>query len=175
MPATVKPPRLPLSSSQKATRTAAALSILGFMAYAWSIVPNQSTPWAPFISGLRSLIGLPCPLCGGTRATHYILQGDWSSALYYNWIAFPAVFFGTLLALIWIAEAISNRRLLHLRFPRKVWFGPSIIACILLVWGAHIHDALSTPKPELVNTNGIYFKWAEMKKKQTQDKTDPTL
>ena len=49
---------------------------------------------------LRSITGLRCPTCGGTRALVSLLHGDFSNALKYNW--FVVVLLGYA-AVLWAA------------------------------------------------------------------------
>lgn len=77
-----------------------ALILFGY--FNW-LLPHQPC-------GFRSVTGLPCVLCGGTRATTALLHGDLHRAINLNAIAIPAVLLGiaAMTALAW--EAASGRR-----------------------------------------------------------------
>lgn len=45
----------------------------------------------PILCPYRALTGLPCPGCGLTRATHYLLRGDLATAWAYNPLLFLAM------------------------------------------------------------------------------------
>lgn len=59
----------------------------------------------------HQLTGLPCPLCGGTRATTALLHGDLSRAARLNAIAIPAVLLGITAIVLLLFEAATARRL----------------------------------------------------------------
>src|SRR3954454_7969897 len=46
--------------------------------------PVAVDPSGPVLCPFRTLTGLPCPLCGGTRAFVYAFNGD-GRFLHYNW------------------------------------------------------------------------------------------
>jgi len=107
----------------------------------------------PFPCGLHAMTGLPCPLCGGTRAVRATLQGDWGSAVYLNALAFPAVLAAVALLLVLLIESVSARRLINWRLlpDRAARFVPLLVALGILWWVPHTFLALARPKPELVN------------------------
>lgn len=148
-------PALPLSTSQKQSRVLGLLFIVGFLAYAFLLNPNWSvSAWA--LPDFRNVIGLPCLLCGGTRAMHFILHGDFQRALYYNWIAFPALASALVLVLVMSLEIARRRVLLPtVRLRTSQWILVGAVAVSL--WAHHVYDALHSPKPELLNEQGIFF------------------
>lgn len=105
----------------------------------------------------HNTIGLPCLLCGGTRAMHFILHGEFQQALYYNWLAFPALLVAAILALVMCLEVARQRVLLPI-----IRFNTSRVVVLVLVlaslWAQHVYDALSSPKPELLNQRGLFFR-----------------
>ncbi|NJK90532.1 MAG: DUF2752 domain-containing protein [Blastochloris sp.] len=149
-------PRLPLNPAQIQARIFGLLILIGFLILARFINPRHGSEF--ILSGFRRITGLPCPLCGGTRATHYLLQGNLEQTLYYNWLAIPSLLVALILIICWTAEIITRRILLpHFKVPVKVWF--LALPLLLLVWGIQIHSALNHPKPELLNARGLYFKF----------------
>ena len=76
------------------------LLIIGIAAV-YLIHPNDA-PWMPKCL-IHSLTGYECPTCGSTRAVHYFLHGEFSTALSYNpYMLFSIPFFiGVLLTTIY--------------------------------------------------------------------------
>lgn len=64
-------------------KIAIGLALIAALAMLTLIDPAQSVwmPKCPF----KLLTGLQCPGCGGQRAAHALLQGDFVGALRYNW------------------------------------------------------------------------------------------
>ena len=154
----VHAPALPLSAPQKQGRLIGILLILGFLTYAFFLNPDWRSPsWA--FPDFLNVIGIPCLFCGGTRATHFILHGDFQRALYFNWIAFPAVVAAVSLVLIMSIEVGRRRVLLPtVRLHRSQWVVLGTMAAFL--WGHHVYDALYSPKPELLNREGLFFRFS---------------
>ncbi len=152
----VRVPALPLSSSQKQTRLFGILLILSFLTYAFFLNPDWRSPaWA--FPDFLNVVGIPCLFCGGTRATHFILHGDFQRALYFNWIAFPALAVAVLLLIVMSLEVTRRRALLPaVRLGMSQWVVLSTAAAFL--WGHHVYDALYSPKPELLNQQGLLFR-----------------
>lgn len=150
-------PRLPLTHGQRQLRFLGILVITGFIVYAGFLNPEKPLLGKWGLSAFPKWTGLPCPLCGGTRATHYLLQGNLNKALYYNWLALPSLVFGLTLVATMALELLKGRVFLPgLRFSRK-WIFPGALL-FLAIWIVHVYNALHTPKPELLNTEGLYFK-----------------
>lgn len=149
----ISPPRLPLKPEQKWIRLISVLAILGFVAYAWLL--NPAAKGVSF-SGFKNIVGLPCPLCGGTRATHYLLAGNLPQVLYYNWLAIPSVLGAVFLISLFSLELITNKKLVIIPKPSKRFFILTIFL-LVAVWGYHVYDALSNNKTELLNLQGLYF------------------
>jgi Protein of unknown function (DUF2752) len=101
----------------------------------------------------KSSTGLPCALCGGTRATHALLRGDLSRALYLNMAALPAVVALVAAALVLAYEALRGRvtidwNALLLKFRSLL---PILVALFCAYWLLHLSAALLVPKSELVD------------------------
>jgi hypothetical protein len=101
----------------------------------------------------HSLTGLPCPLCGGTRAASALLRGDLDRTMHLNALAFPAVALLLLLAILCGVEAVRGRPFAdwvtwsrHLR-----WGIPLALLLLLLWWIPHLGHALRDSKTELLD------------------------
>ena len=101
----------------------------------------------------KGATGLPCPLCGGTRATQALLRGDFVRASYLNVAALPALVVLVASAMVLATEALRGRAVLHwgavLRRLRPLW--PALTVLFFLYWIAHLADAVRAVKPELVD------------------------
>jgi len=101
----------------------------------------------------HAMSGLPCPLCGGTRAACAILHGDLPSALRLNVTALPA-----LVALIGVGflcawETLRGRALADWTgvIQRNARWFPLVIPLLLVWWIPHLIGAIKDSKSELVN------------------------
>ena len=65
------------------------LLLIAFLLLLLWIDPAESV-WVPKCP-VKLLTGLDCPGCGGQRAVHAFLQGDFIGALHYNWFLLYAV------------------------------------------------------------------------------------
>ncbi len=155
-------PFLPLVPGGKTSRLI-FLSIAALLALKAWFLPHL--PFLPSSDLMRNLIGLPCPFCGGTRAMSCLLHGDWRGALYFNWIVFPVLLVGGSVIALIIYELLFNRQVLSPAkiTPRKLSF---FAALLLLLWGLQIGQALFTPKPELLNRNGLFFQFVSFPEKR---------
>ena len=70
-----------------------------------------SWPVCPFLT----LTGLPCPACGGLRATQDLLTGHFTAALSSNAYAVLTVLLGCLAYVAWLASAARGRHPTWLR------------------------------------------------------------
>lgn len=103
--------------------------------------------------GFRRLSGLPCAMCGGTRAASALIAGDWRQVFYLNALAIPVVAGMALGAGIALAECLRGRALLDWR-PWSRRLGKLLPLFLLLLagwWVLHVILALKTPKPELID------------------------
>ena len=114
---------------------------------------NPSLPALP--CGFKTLTGLPCLFCGGTRSACAALRGDFASSLYLNALSIPLLDFILLLAFTSALEIACGRPFADwqsLSKPfLKLW--PALILLLLVWWTVHLVSALRTPKPELLNPN----------------------
>jgi len=112
---------------------------------------HSSLPALP--CGFRSLTGLPCAMCGGTRSASALLSGDWRQALYLNALSVPVLFGALLVAGIALIETLRGRALAEWN-PWKRRLGQLLPVTLLLLlgwWIPHMLLALKTPKPELID------------------------
>lgn len=118
---------IPTSGRSRLTRWACAagtaavtLAGLGFVA---AVDPNSSTSPYPTCL-LKSLTGLDCPGCGGTRAMHSLLHGDLAGAADHNVIVFLVA---PVMAYMLVAYALSQFDV-HLPIPRlRPWMSWIVI------------------------------------------------
>jgi hypothetical protein len=144
----------PLRVEQRKSRAVASAIIVAMLAAAalLPLAPPSGFPGLP-VCVFKGATGLPCPLCGGTRATQALLRGDLSRALYLNVAALPAViaFVATAWVLAW--EALRGRTFgdwnALLRKLRSLL--PIMVALLCIYWLLHLMDALRDPKAELVD------------------------
>lgn len=111
--------------------TATALGVLALTA--WLIVRYQHLITLP-PCGMRTIIGLPCPSCGGTRSMAALAQLDLLGAVTFN----PAVpFIGALVLLLVIRDAWRGGQFRFERAPR-LWIYAAIFAInwAYLIWAA---------------------------------------
>jgi hypothetical protein len=102
-------PPVGLTRSFRRTRAAWALGALVLLlATALAPLPPPGGSLLP-TCGFRSLTGLPCALCGGTRSAQAVLRGDFARARTLNPLAFPAVGLIVVIGLIAGIEAWRGR------------------------------------------------------------------
>ena len=145
----------PLRLDQRKFRATAAAIIVAMLAGAAVLPlapPSRFSPGLPTCV-LKSATGLPCPFCGGTRATQALLRGDLARALYLNAAALPAVVTFVTAALVLGWEAMRGRAVgdwdALLRRLRSLL--PIMAALLCIYWLVHLMNALRGPKSELVD------------------------
>ncbi|MDX6765908.1 MAG: DUF2752 domain-containing protein [Candidatus Methylacidiphilales bacterium] len=102
--------------------------------------------------------GLPCPLCGGTRAMRALLLGDWSRALYLNPLAVLVVLGGLLWTAACLWEAWRGRALVPGWDQKLAPAGRWLVLLIVLYWIYHAGTAWWWPKEELLNRGGFLLR-----------------
>lgn len=137
-----------------------ALALLPGSALLLRALPSEGLPaWVPFSTSCGAITGLPCIFCGMTRALHFLFQGDFARALYFNWLAFPAVAALGALFLLVLAEVVSGHNLLtrlpRPRLTRRSFSG--MFAGLFLLWGLQVYLAVSQHKHELLNPAGPLY------------------
>jgi hypothetical protein len=144
----------PLRVDQRKSRAVASVTIVAMLVAAalLPLAPPFGFPGLP-VCVFKGATGLPCPLCGGTRATQALLRGDLSRALYLNVAAVPAVIAFVATAWVFAWEALRGRTFgdwnAFLRRLRS--FLPIMAALLCIYWLVHLMDALRAPKSELVD------------------------
>ena len=92
-----------------------------------------------------ALTGVPCPACGGLRATHDLLTGDVPAALSSNAYAVLTIALAALAYAAWLAAAARGRRVTWLRRSSLVgglWAGGLVVFGLL-----RLLPALSVLRP----------------------------
>ncbi len=135
---------------------AGALFTLAVGALLLRALPPASFGWLRPTCG--AVTGLPCIFCGTTRALHHLLAGDFSRALYFNWLAFPVALAGLLLGFK-LALELALRRQLSLGgnfrlTPRQLAGG---LAGLVALWIFQVALALAGGKHELLNPAGPLY------------------
>jgi hypothetical protein len=94
----------------------AAAGLVG-VAAAWPVLPHP-----PFVCPLRAITGVPCPLCGMTRACVAAVHGHLATSLAFN----PA---GVLVVLAALVALVRPQWLTRLRAPAWV-----LLAAFAALW-----------------------------------------
>ena len=137
---------------------AGLLALLG-LAFVFLAI-HSALPSLP--CGFRSVTGLPCAMCGGTRSASALIAGDFTQALYLNALALPVLAGMLLGGLIALAELLRGRALADW----SVWKGhlgkilPVSLLLLFAWWIPHVVIALKTPKPELIDLRNPIAAWA---------------
>lgn len=136
------------------------LALLPAVLFLLAFVRPGSLPhWFPFPTSCGAITGVPCIFCGTTRAVYHLLHGEFGTALYYNWLAYPLVAGALVLALTNALELFGSRNLLA-RLPRPHptrarWC--AFAAGFFLLWCLQVYLAVSQQKAELLNPKGIIY------------------
>jgi hypothetical protein len=85
-------------------------------------IPSLACPF-------KTVTGLDCPLCGGTRATYALLDGDFFAAIDYNVFAVFVVLPALLFFLGWSAITLWKEN--KWKFPSATW---AFIALMGVFW-----------------------------------------
>jgi hypothetical protein len=98
------------------------LQATGFIALGVGILAvwNPLAQPGPRVCLLRNAFGLPCPLCGMTRGVALCLRGRPLDALDFNPLAGPVLVLAILLAVKWVIEFGTGRRL-DVVMPSWLW------------------------------------------------------
>ena len=124
-----------------------------------AIDPIIAGAWLPFHPSCGAVTGLPCIFCGMTRALHFLVNGDFDRALYFNWLAFPLIAGVICLSLLLTIEIALRRKLLHFYLVASI--SSRRLAIILLtvaaLWAVQVYLAISQHKRELLNPHGPLY------------------
>lgn len=145
------PPFLP---RQRRIRLAAA-ALVFFTLAAFALLPRHSaaTPSLPGGCVFHKITGLPCALCGGTRAARALLQGDVARAWKLNPLALPAVAALLAIGLVCAWEGLRGRPLRDWSREAERLRGwvPVLLIGLLLWWFPHLWGALRAADSELLD------------------------
>ncbi len=154
----MKAPFSALSPNERRARLLALIILPAVLFLLRNVRPDGLRTWL-WIPSCGAVTGLPCIFCGTTRALHFLLNGDFSRALYFNWLAFPLVAVTAMLIILLVAELLLGcnylARLPTIRFTRASLGG--LFAGLLLLWCLQVYLALSQHKHELLNPTGPLY------------------
>jgi hypothetical protein len=125
------------------------------LAFALLILKIHSFPVPSLPCGFKSVTGLPCVFCGGTRSACAVLEGDLAHALYLNPLSIAVLSLGFIAAMICVAEILLGQALADWS---RVWKNthkivPIILLLLAFCWVAQVRSALQKPKLELLDLN----------------------
>jgi len=144
----------PLFSHQRMVRMIIAVGILIGLA-ALAFLPAISTGFPALTGGcfFYQMTGLPCPLCGGTRAASALMHGNLARAMHLNPLALPAVAGLFILAIVLGWEAFIGRPLTDWAavFKKFAPLLPIAFLALFLWWFPHLWGALRGSKTELLD------------------------
>lgn len=150
-------PRLaPLEKRWRALHLALLPAVLLLLAL---VRPGSPPNWFPFPTSCGAITGLPCIFCGTTRALYHLLHGEFGSALYYNWLAYPVLLGALVLALTNALELLFSRNLLaHIPRPHLTRARCCVLVTgFVLLWCLQVYLAVSQHKTELLNPSGPLY------------------
>ncbi len=133
------------SSSRVGWYAAAGLGALGLVALAAPAVAGlEVVPPCP----LRTVTGLDCPFCGGTRATRALVAGDVGSAFDYNLLVPLAALLAVIGGLWWTlsrAGGVSFAPAVSMARSSAVWIGLLVVLVVFWVarnlpWFAYLNS-----------------------------------
>ena len=101
----------------------------------------------------KGATGLPCALCGGSRAAQAALRGDLARACYLNIAALPAIALLTSVVVLLWSEAISGYALIAwTNLPKRIQpLLPLLLVVFCVYWIVHLVYAVRRAKPELID------------------------
>jgi len=138
------------------------LSALGIFALLLrAFEPGTIANWVPFRTSCGAITGLPCLFCGLTRALHYLLNGEFGRALYFNWLAFPIAAGALFLFAMSAMELALGRRFFVVAPVFRMTSRTISIGAALLIslWVLQVYLAVSYNKRELLNPAGPLYTW----------------
>jgi hypothetical protein len=149
----------PLSSQRRVRRLIAVAVLAATLLLLRAIDPVAAGARLPFHPSCGAVSGLPCIFCGMTRALHFLLNGDFARALYFNWLAFPLVAGIICVSVLLTLEIALQRKLLdlHLVMPSSSRQLAIILAMLTALWSVQAYLAVSQRKHELLNPRGPLY------------------
>jgi len=123
------------------------------------IDPIVAGAWLPFHPSCGAVTGLPCIFCGMTRALHFLLNGDFDRAFYFNWLAFPLIAGVICLSVLLTLEIALQRKLLYFYLVAAISSRrlAIILLTIVALWTVQAYLAVSQHKRELLNPHGPLY------------------
>jgi hypothetical protein len=143
----------PLRPDQRRFRALLASIIAGVLGGA-ALLPVPAPGFSgPPVCVFKGISGLPCALCGGTRATQALLHGDLCRALYLNMAALPLVIVLVAAAMLagyeaWRGRAATDWNRVLRKFRPAL---PMMVALLCLYWLVHLIGAVRQSKTELID------------------------
>ncbi len=149
----MKPP--PLFPHQRKLRAAAAAAILLLLGALAIFPPLQKSSFDFPGCVFHKMTGLPCPLCGGTRAASALLHGDVQRAFHLNPLSLIAVAALLAAGAIFGWEAARGRPATNWSefFRRARPWIPLLLLALFFWWFPHLWGALRGGKSELLDLN----------------------
>ena len=144
---------------QRAMRLAFMVGATAVLLILRSVDPVNLGNLVPFHTSCGAITGLPCIFCGMTRALHLLLNGDFSGAIYFNWLAVPFLGAVGFFVTVCVIE-ISNRRVIltwNTIAPITARKLTIIGLTLLLLWTLQVYLAVSQHKHELLNSHGPLY------------------
>ncbi len=147
-----------LTRGQFRARLVAIVAVSAALVMLRAVNP-ETVSWFPLRSSCGAVTGLPCIFCGTTRAVHYLLNGDFARALYFNWLSFPVTGAALVIVLVFAVETGLGRRVIQLRFSfRMTPQRAALVASgITALWLLQIAIAVGLHKRELMNPAGLLY------------------
>ncbi len=115
----------PTDSHSPLTWAAGGLAVVSVAIAVWGLPPVD-------VHGPLHRFGVMDPLCGGTRAAHFALTGQWAVAWYYNPLG-PLVLITAALVLLRATVGLLTRRWVDVSVTLTRRAGRALIATALLV------------------------------------------
>lgn len=108
--------------------------------YFWVLVAKPTASSMPSCV-IKKISGIPCPGCGGTRSTYYLLHGDISTAASYNisyiLLNIFIVIYCTLLLVDIVRKKDHYYNIVYRRLP--IWVVVVAVVITLLQWAINIY------------------------------------
>lgn len=119
--------------------------------------PVNVHAWFPLSCG--AVTGVPCIFCGTTRALHWLLNGDFARAVYFNWLACPLAAAALLAIAVSTVELLARRRFIRFT-PVRMTAGRVVASFTILMtlWVCQVTLAVSQHKTELLNPRGPLYR-----------------
>jgi hypothetical protein len=147
-------PKPPLRSDQRKFR-AILVFVFVLALCGVALLPLTSPPFSFGMQtcAFKGVTGLPCPLCGGTRATQALLRGDFVRAHYLNMAALPVLVAMVSGAIALTMEAMCGRVIIDggAILQRLRGFLPALALLFFLYWIVHLANAVRSSKLELID------------------------